>query len=42
MTQRKLAGAVVVMSALALVGCARSVEGTAMKEGAGGGSEEKE
>ena len=27
------------MSALALVGCARSVEGTAMKEGAGGGSE---
>ena len=39
MTQRKLAGAVVVMSALALVGCARSVEGTAMKEGAGGGSE---
>ena len=27
------------MSAFALVGCARSVEGTAMKEGAGGGSE---
>lgn len=27
------------MSALALVGCARSVDGTAMKEGAGGGSE---
>ncbi|WP_071285487.1 DUF3558 domain-containing protein [Mycolicibacterium llatzerense] len=39
MTRRKLAGAVVVMSALALVGCARSVEGTALKEGAGGGSE---
>ena len=35
MTRRKLAGAIAVMSALALVGCARSVEGTAMKEGAG-------